>query len=171
MTEGYRSAKADVKAEKARAKAMRPWWKKKRIIIPLVVVAFAVIAAVSAGGGSDTDNTSSNSADAGDSGSNFSNNDEHKPVDDVEVTGCKKTVIDTVEVALKVTNNSSKESDYSITLSIEDAAGNKIGDGFASTSNVNPGQVSTTDGVATLSDADSDADFSCVVEDVERFAS
>lgn len=56
-----------------------------------------------------------------------------------------------------------------ITLSVEDGAGNKVGDGFASTSNVDPGQVATTKGVATL-DAEA-AKFTCSVEEVERFAS
>lgn len=46
------NAKADAAAEKARAKAMRPWWKKKRYNIPLAtVVLIAVVAVASAGGG------------------------------------------------------------------------------------------------------------------------
>ena len=49
-----RAAKADAKAEKARAKAMRPWYKKKRFIIPLAFIALMVIVAV-AGGGDDAE--------------------------------------------------------------------------------------------------------------------
>ncbi len=50
-----RLTKADVAAEKARAKAMRPWYKKKRFIIPLALVALLIIIAV-AGAGTDTAN-------------------------------------------------------------------------------------------------------------------
>ncbi len=48
-----RTARADIKAEKAREKAMRPWYKKKRFIIPLVLVVLIVLAAVASGGGDD----------------------------------------------------------------------------------------------------------------------
>lgn len=50
MADTYRDAKAEAKAEKARAKAMRPWWKKKRIIIPLALVVIIGIAMASGGG-------------------------------------------------------------------------------------------------------------------------
>ena len=47
----YRDAKSEAKAEKARAKALRPWFRKKRFILPLIgLVLIVVIAAVSAGG-------------------------------------------------------------------------------------------------------------------------
>lgn len=52
MADDAKTTKADAAAEKARAKAMRPWYKKKRILLPLVVVLIAIVAAV-AGGGSD----------------------------------------------------------------------------------------------------------------------
>ena len=38
--------KADAKADNARAKALRPWYRKKRVIIPAVAVAFFIFAAV-----------------------------------------------------------------------------------------------------------------------------
>lgn len=53
MADDIRAAKAEGKAEKARAKAMRPWFKKKRFIIPLALVAIMVIAGVAGSGGSD----------------------------------------------------------------------------------------------------------------------
>ena len=43
-------AKAEVKAAQAKAKAMRPWYKKKRIMLPLILVVFI---AFTAGGGSE----------------------------------------------------------------------------------------------------------------------
>ncbi len=173
MTDNYRAAKADARAEKARAKAMRPWFKKKRFIIPLALVALGIIASVgSSGGGTKdanaNDNASATTAANDAAKSDFSTNSDHPPADDVTLVSCTKTVIDTVDVQLDVTNHSSKESNYTMELSIEDSSGAKIGDGFASTDNVNPGQVAHVKGVATL---DSEASqFSCKVEKVERFA-
>jgi hypothetical protein len=170
MTDGHRSAKADAKAEKARAKAMRPWWKKKRFIIPLALVAVAIIASVGSSGGGTNDDSSANAGASSDAAkSNFSSNDEHRPVDDVKLVSCTKTVIDTVEAELEVTNHSSKESNYTITLSIEDGSGAKVGDGFASTNNVDAGQVAHVKGVASLDTAA--PSFTCKIENVERYAS
>ncbi len=47
-----RDARARAKADKAYAKASRPWYKKKRVIIPAVLVGLVGVGAVS-GGGSD----------------------------------------------------------------------------------------------------------------------
>lgn len=50
-----REARAQASAEKAYRKAQRPWYAKKRFIVPLVVVALiAVFAATSGGGGATT---------------------------------------------------------------------------------------------------------------------
>jgi hypothetical protein len=46
-----RSAKADVAAEKARAKAERPTWKKKRFIIPAALLLLLIIIVANTGGG------------------------------------------------------------------------------------------------------------------------
>ncbi len=45
-----RSARADLEAAKARERALRPWYKKKRFIIPLALVALVVIGAIASGG-------------------------------------------------------------------------------------------------------------------------
>lgn len=50
MAYDRQSAKADAAAEKARLKAMRPWYKKKRFIIPLVLVVLLIIGAAAGGG-------------------------------------------------------------------------------------------------------------------------
>ncbi len=60
-----RTTRADIKAEKAREKAMRPWYKKKRFIIPLVLVVLIVIAAVAGGGGNDEPGDSATPAAGG----------------------------------------------------------------------------------------------------------
>lgn len=60
-----RTTKADRKAEQAREKAMRPWYKKKRFVIPLGLVVLIVIAAAVSGGGGD-DEPADSAAPAGD---------------------------------------------------------------------------------------------------------
>lgn len=50
---GQENPKAAAKAAKAYAKATRPWFKKKRFIIPIAFVAIMVIIQASSGGGSD----------------------------------------------------------------------------------------------------------------------
>ncbi|MFM1954841.1 MAG: hypothetical protein RL118_1032 [Actinomycetota bacterium] len=57
----YKEAKANAKAEKARAKAMRPWFKKKRFILPLAIVAIAIISSASNAGNSGSSSTDSSS--------------------------------------------------------------------------------------------------------------
>jgi hypothetical protein len=52
-SEGPPNPKAHAKAAKAYAKAMRPWYKKKRVLIPAGLVVLGI--AVSAGSGSGTD--------------------------------------------------------------------------------------------------------------------
>src|SRR4051794_5488734 len=42
-SEGHRNPKAEAKASKAYAKAMRPWYKKKRVLIPAGLVALAMV--------------------------------------------------------------------------------------------------------------------------------
>ncbi len=165
----YKDAKAEAKATKARAKAMRPWFKKKRFILGGLLLLVVIGAAVGGGGNSSKDDTVDTSNDTP-SGvkSDFSTNDEHPPAADVEIVSCKESY-GTVNVALRVTNHSSKASDYTISVGVEDNAGTKIGDGFASTSNVNPGQVANVEGFATLTGDPSS--FRCLIEEVERFAS
>ncbi len=58
-SEQQRATKADVKAAKAHDKAMRPWYKKKRFIIPGAVVVLGIAAGSGADGGPDTKPTSS----------------------------------------------------------------------------------------------------------------
>jgi hypothetical protein len=65
MAQDARTARADAKAEKARAKAMRPWFKKKRFILPLALVVVIVIAVIASAGGSKKSNTSSTAVFSG----------------------------------------------------------------------------------------------------------
>lgn len=64
----YRTAQADAKAAKARAKALRPWYKKKRYILGGALVAIVLIGIAGSAGSSD-DETDSTPATTSGSGS------------------------------------------------------------------------------------------------------
>lgn len=162
-----KEAKAEAKAASARAKALRPWYKKKRFLLPLAAVVIVVVASL-AGGGSDESkpSVSGSGTNADSPKSDLSANTENPPAADVKITSCAKGDFGP-EVKVRVTNHSSKESDYIITIGFEDASGTKVGDGIATVDNVNPDQSAVTDVLATAS-----GDWSkCKVEEVERFAS
>jgi len=62
------TTKADVKAAKAHYKASRPWYKKKRYLIPLgLLVLIVIISASNSGGGSDKKDPSTASSTASES--------------------------------------------------------------------------------------------------------
>ena len=62
--DGRRQAKANIAAEKARAKASRPWFKKKRFVIPLGLLVLLVLAsALTASNEPETTDTASPAAD------------------------------------------------------------------------------------------------------------
>lgn len=61
--EPARNAKAEAAAARAYAKAQRPWFKKKRFMIPLVIVALGIIGSATNGGGDDPTTTSAAVAD------------------------------------------------------------------------------------------------------------
>ena len=62
-----RNPYADAKAAKAYAKAMRPWWKKKRFVIPLGLVVLSILG--SAAGSSDTGNNAAGDSAGSDTAS------------------------------------------------------------------------------------------------------
>jgi hypothetical protein len=61
-----RNAKAQAKADKAYAKASRPWYKKKRFLIPGAILVIAVLASLGGGGDGDGDNAPAASRDTAD---------------------------------------------------------------------------------------------------------
>jgi hypothetical protein len=56
-----RNPKAEAKAAKAYAKAVRPWYKKKRVILPAGLLALIVVVVAASGGGSGSGNASATS--------------------------------------------------------------------------------------------------------------
>lgn len=77
--------KATAKAAKAYAKAQRPWYKKKRFMIPLVLLVIIVIASAAGGGGDDDKTASSNGSNneepAGDGNAGDGNSDNTSEAD------------------------------------------------------------------------------------------
>lgn len=61
---GYRAARADEKAAKARAKSLRPWYKKKRWILGLPILAIIVLAVAGAASGTSSKDSSPATADS-----------------------------------------------------------------------------------------------------------
>ena len=161
-----KQARAEAKAASARAKALRPWYRKKRFIlgIPLVVIVVIMIAA-SAGKSSKSASTNSptptvakgiGSADA--SG---------------DVSGAVLGQPDTIgfrAVTLTVTNHSSKRSNYIIEMAIESPDGKTQYDtSMAAVNNLEPGQTTTPAAFPITKTVPSDAVVN--VKTVTRLAS
>lgn len=98
---GPKAAKAEAKAAKAYAKAQRPWWKKKRFIIPLGLILIAVAASLgsSGGGGSDSASNSGGSAISSGGGNDDGGGKSGAVGDSVENAGTtyKVTNVDTTQ--------------------------------------------------------------------------
>lgn len=166
MSEDVREARADVAAEKARAKAMRPWWKKKRFLLPLAFVVVAVIGAAAVGGdkGKVAENVVSTKTTVGAISNQTTS--AHKPADDVTVDTCQPGTFG-AQVKVKVVNHSSKTSSYLINVSVEDAAGTKVGEANGASNNVAAGQTALVDLLA----GNAPGLTSCKVASVTRTAS
>jgi hypothetical protein len=162
-----KSAKAEAQAAKARAKAMRPWYAKKRLWLAAAVIVVIAVAIASSGGGKneasgDSSAGSDNGISAGlgsqDASGDVTNLDCGAP-DAIGITYPKVTV----------TNNSSKASDYVITLVAESADGaTKYDETPVFITNLQPGQTMTEEGMFT-SELPSGA--VCKVTEVQRTAS
>ena len=69
-----------------------------------------------------------------------------------------------------IVNHSSKRSNYLVSVSFEDAAGTKFGDGFQAVNNVEPGQKATLE-MSSLAEPPAGSTVTCKLTEVERFAS
>jgi hypothetical protein len=79
--------KADTKAAKAYAKAMRPWYKKKRFLLPLGLVFLMVAVSLGSSGSGDNDGTGGTSgASSNDGGGGASGASNEKPAAQEEPT-------------------------------------------------------------------------------------
>jgi hypothetical protein len=120
---------------------------------------------------SDTeDDSGTTDAASEEGGGENSSRGEADELDDVQLDKCSKDRSTKWATArLKITNNSSEDSDYAIDVTFEsrDGAAN-FGTGFAYVENLAPGQ-SKTEEVTSLEEAS--GKFTCKIESVDRTAS
>jgi hypothetical protein len=179
MTDAAREAKAEAKAAKARAKELRPFWKKKRWWL-LAVVVVVVASSALGSGGSDSDNDS-NSNSSGSSGSSSSGDSgtqdtigtglgSKDATGDINSLDCGSAdEIGFISPSVSVTNNSSKTSTYFITVVAESADGaTKYDDTIIMITELAPGQTMTEEGLFTN---DIPAGSTCKITEVQRTAS
>jgi hypothetical protein len=87
---------------------------------------------------------------------------------DVELAGCEvDATLHWPSAQLKVTNHSSKSSNYMIQVEFVDAAGTRIGEGVAATNNLAAGQAAT---LKAQGATDTKGKISCKVTNVTRYA-
>ncbi len=180
-----RSAKANAKAAKARAKALRPWYLKKRWWLTGVVV-ITVIAAVAGSSGSQESSSTSSGSPSGQTESPSGQGEpEGQPstsngidqgigsqdaTDDLVNLDCGAP--DSIGITypkVTVKNNSSKPSDYFITVVAQSADGSvKYDDTTIFISALQPGQQQTEEGLFT---AEFPSGTICKVTEFQRTAS
>lgn len=106
---------------------------------------------------------------SGGSGSNNGGETKGKALqhsEDVKIAKCARDSIGNLDAKVKVTNHSSKASDYVITVAFESADGkNQIATGNAFVDSLQPGQSTTQDANGLKSYK---KPFKCVLSDAER---
>lgn len=91
------------------------------------------------------------------------------PEDDVEIVGCTSNEYGWPEAQVKITNNSSKASNYMVDVAFESKDGTvQIDTSMVAVNNLEPGQTSTEE-ASSLEEVS--GDFVCKVTDVTRYAS
>ncbi|MFB9367428.1 FxLYD domain-containing protein [Kitasatospora albolonga] len=89
---------------------------------------------------------------------------------DAEITGCKVDgVLGWPSADVKVTNHSSKTSNYIVSIEFVDESGTRVGEGIAATNNLAPNQAAALKAQGT-SDSKGKK-LSCKVTNVTRYAS
>lgn len=152
-----KDAKAEAKAAAARNKALRPWYRKKRYIFSIAII--AIIGLMVATQGS-KDETTTNSSSPIAAASDIDNGIGTKDAS-ADVTSAVLGPVDAIgfrAVTLTVTNNSSERSNYLIDLSIESPDGlTQYDTSFASVNNLEPGQTTTIESLPITKDVPVDA--------------
>ncbi len=175
------TARADAAAAKARAKALRPWYRKKRW---WAAAAAALIISVGALGGDDepskvaaadtdtpepVEQPAEPAPEPQPEPHTSSSNRDNPPQDDVTVTSCTVQYGTVVQAELEVTNHSSRRSSYPIIgVSVEDDQGVKVAEAVATLMSVDPGQTARTTAIGVVTG--NPADVTCRVAQVERWA-
>ena len=188
MSDEAREAKADAKAAKARAKELRPFYKKKRWWLLAAVVVVVAYLALGSGGSDEASSGSSNSSESS-GASDTTGTDESESTDapstedtigtglgskdataDINSLECgTPDAIGMTYPSVSVTNNSSKASDYFITIVAESADGaTKYDDTIVMITGLAPGQTMTEEGMFTNELPEGAV---CKITEVQRTAS
>jgi hypothetical protein len=148
--------------------------KSKRIGLWIAIGAVAVIGIGGAAGISgNNDKPAAAKAPSSGTHSGTSSSTKKSPLDhseDAAITSCSKDATTGFPTAkVKITNNSSKSSNYIVTVAFTSADGSVQYDtGLAAVDNLNPGQTTTSD-ASSLKD-DVPAGFVCKIEDTTRLS-
>ena len=173
MNDDAKRAKAAAKAAQAEAKALRPFYKKKRWWA-IGAIAIIAIASATSGGGSTPSNSdaSESSSETGDSTENtistgLGSKDASADIVSIDCGSPDSIGVTYSKVVIK--NNSSKASDYFVTVVYESADGSmRYDDTIASAMNINPGQSTEAEGMIM---EEIPAGAICRVSEVQRTAS
>ena len=112
------------------------------------------------------------------SGGGSSSGDNNKPLNglgsssankDVKITKCATDDIGDVDAVVKITNHSSKASDYTVTVEYDNKAGDQIDTGDVFVQNLRPGQT-TAKHAASMESAPKRG-FTCKISEVQRTGS
>jgi hypothetical protein len=154
---------------------------KKRRRWPWVVGAVAaviVVVSIASGNSGSTDPTTSGSSNLSDTSDTSkddavsnSTNEEHPPARDVKVAKCEvdnSYDLNMATASLKVTNHSSKTSDYVITVEFVSGDGTRVGESAAILNALRPSQSAKTDATG---ESGGERHLTCKVTQVERFSS
>lgn len=123
-----------------------------RLAVCAVAVAAALVSCGAAEDGADS-KASGGKASAAEQNHEASTSGKNPPEKDVKVTSCSKDEFgDFPEAKLRITNHSSKPSDYLVSVEFLDADGTRKGEGTGLVSNLAPGQTAedTAGGLAEV---------------------
>lgn len=148
MSQDARSAKAEAQAAKAKAKAMRPWYVKKRWWLVGALVAIVAIAVGSSGGGDSYSDTAATSSDDSGISTGLGSKDASADIQSLDCGAPDAIGVTYPKVTVK--NNSSKASDYMITIVAESPDGGmKYDETPVFITALQPGQSMTEQGMFT----------------------
>lgn len=173
MTDDAKQAKADAKIAKTKAKALRPWFKKKRFLGLIAIGVIAVIVIASGQGSTPATNTESSDSSV-DSNSGSTTEDtigtglgSQDASGDIDSLDCgSPDAIGAIYPSVKITNRSEKRSNYFVTVTFESPdASTKYDEALIMVTSLNPGQSMSEEGIVLN---EMPADAICKVTEIQR---
>lgn len=147
------------------------WIKRHKVLSVLIGLVVIIGIGAAAGGGSGSSSGGEKpAASSSEQPGTSSGNKAHPPAADIEVLSC--TVDDSVgfpKATVRITNHSSKKSDYFGNINFLDAAGTRVAQGAIIETQIEPGQSADADVVGDKTDVA--GPVTCKLTQVERTAS